>query len=79
MKPLIKSKQIIKPFIQISPTMVTETPLLKVPTTYNHTKEPQNHEQTTEEVTERTYFNPRGIQKFRPKKKTDGQKLFLDR
>ena len=26
--------------------MVAETPLLKVPTTYNHTKEPQNHEQT---------------------------------
>ena len=79
MKPLIKSKHVIKPFIEISPLMVAETPLLKVPTTYNHTKEPKNHEQTTEEVTERTYFNHRGIKKFRPTKKTDGQKLFLDR
>ena len=79
MKPLIKSKQIINPFIQISPPMVTEKPIPVVPPTYNQTEDPRNHEETTEEVTERTYFKPKGIRKFRPKKKTKGQKLFLDR
>jgi hypothetical protein len=79
MKSMIKPKQIMEQFIQISPPLVAEKPLLNVPPTYNDTEAPSYYEQTTEEVTDRTYLKPREIRKLRQKKKTEGQKLFLDR